>query len=75
MMAARALQVSEKMKEQVISKPLNNELAGLNRDSICKALYEGLFNWVVRRINRELFGPEVVRQPNQRCHARPSLLA
>lgn len=58
-LTTRTIKVSEVGREQVITKPLNNELAQLNRDSIAKALYEGLFNWVVKRINRELFGSTV----------------
>jgi chromosome segregation ATPase len=39
------------VENKVISKPLSAELAMANRDSIAKGLYDGLFLWVVKRIN------------------------
>lgn len=39
---------------QTIIKPLSLEDAVKNRDSIAKALYAGLFNWIVQKINSKL---------------------
>ena len=36
-----------------IVKPLTKKDAESNRDSIAKAIYNGLFLWVVKRINSE----------------------
>jgi hypothetical protein len=55
------------VQEQVLHKPLSMETSALNRNSICKEIYEGLFLWIVRRINRELF-----REPRPEA-AAPSL--
>lgn len=41
-------------------KPLNLLEARQNRDAIVKSVYEGLFHWVVARINRELFSSQHV---------------
>ena len=48
----RTIQVEGK----TIKKPLNKVDCEDNRDSIAKALYNGLFLWVVNRINNESMG-------------------
>lgn len=44
----------------VVHKPLSSVDAQQNRDAIVKSVYEGLFHWVVARINRELFSSKHV---------------
>jgi myosin-5 len=41
------------VNHSVITKPLNLNEATANRDSVAKALYCGLFNWIVDRLNKE----------------------
>eukprot|EP00808_Paulinella_micropora_P000154 g50153.t1 len=45
-----------------IEKKLSMELAVENRDAITKAVYHGIFDWVVSRINHELY-PQDARNP------------
>jgi myosin heavy subunit len=46
-----------KVGAQTIAKPLKQEEAQYNRDAMVKALYNGLFNWTVTRINSVLYTP------------------
>ncbi len=46
------------VSKQVITKPLSKADAEQNRDAMAKALYNGLFLWIVYKINRELFPVE-----------------
>lgn len=41
------------LRNQTIVKPLTREAAESNRDSIAKALFNGVFLWIVERINKE----------------------
>jgi len=41
----------------VIAKPLSPSDSALNRDAVCKALYTGLFAYIVAQINNQLFPP------------------
>lgn len=45
------------LRNQTIVKPLTREAAESNRDSIAKALFNGLFLWIVERINKESSSP------------------
>eukprot|EP00808_Paulinella_micropora_P013586 g76738.t1 len=45
-----------------IQKQLTPELADSNRDAVTKAVYSGMFDWIVRRINKELY-PHSARSP------------
>mmetsp|Transcript_38665 Transcript_38665/g.76103 ORF Transcript_38665/g.76103 Transcript_38665/m.76103 type:complete len:1885 (-) Transcript_38665:85-5739(-) len=49
----RLLIRSIKAQGQMIEKPLDRSSAMENRDSIAKALFNGVFLWVVKRINEE----------------------
>eukprot|EP00457_Paulinella_chromatophora_P000540 gb/GEZN01000540.1/.p1 GENE.gb/GEZN01000540.1/~~gb/GEZN01000540.1/.p1 ORF type:complete len:1260 (-),score=321.89 gb/GEZN01000540.1/:281-4060(-) len=40
---------------QLLDKPLNEPDAEFNRDSLCRNIYNGLFRWVVYRINQVSF--------------------
>jgi myosin heavy subunit len=44
-----------KVGSEVFEKPLDIQSAMTNRDSIAKCLYNGLFDWVVTRINNALY--------------------
>jgi myosin heavy subunit len=39
--------------DKTVIKPLNVEDAEFNRDSMCRNLYNGLFRWIVFRINQQ----------------------
>ena len=51
------------LRNQTIVKPLTREAAESNRDSIAKALFNGLFLWIVERINKESSSP-ITEQTN-----------
>ena len=44
-----------KVGVQVITKPLNFDEAGYNRNAMAKAVYNGLFLWIVTKINSQLY--------------------
>lgn len=46
---------SIRVQNQVLHKPLSIQKARMNRDAMAKSMYEGLFGWIVKRINRVLF--------------------
>lgn len=52
-----------KVGKELISKQLSLADGLINRESFGKALYAGVFQWVVNRINFELYKPES-RDPN-----------
>jgi myosin-5 len=49
---------SIKMGVNVIVKPLSTIDAKNNRDSMAKAMYHNLFDWLVTQMNKELYDPE-----------------
>lgn len=54
-MERRLTKQSIKIRGKVIWKEYNLSTAASNRDSTAKALYSSMFDWVVLKINRELF--------------------
>jgi len=44
-----------KVGMQVISKPYNKETSVINRDSMAKALFSKMFDWVVQTINKVMY--------------------
>ena len=55
----RLISKTMKMVTQMIRKELRPEDALLNRDALSKALYNGLFNYIVKKINDGLYEEEV----------------
>eukprot|EP00457_Paulinella_chromatophora_P000543 gb/GEZN01000543.1/.p1 GENE.gb/GEZN01000543.1/~~gb/GEZN01000543.1/.p1 ORF type:complete len:1258 (+),score=342.68 gb/GEZN01000543.1/:130-3903(+) len=49
---------------QLLEKPLNQPDAEFNRDSICRSVYNGLFRWVVNRINKVSFPQDAGKVPS-----------
>lgn len=45
------------IRSQVITKPLSKVEADQNRDAMVKHVYTALFNYIVSRINEELWAP------------------
>jgi len=45
------------LKDQAITKKFSHAQAVANRDSMAKALYNGLFEWLVNTINSALYSP------------------
>eukprot|EP00808_Paulinella_micropora_P011794 g23498.t1 len=48
---------------QLLEKPLNPPDAEFNRDSLCRNAYNGLFRWVVNRINKVSYPPDGDKNP------------
>jgi len=54
----RNMVVPDGKNMKTVVKLLDSEAALFNRDSMAKALYNGLFRWVVNRINQQSMRPE-----------------